>query len=239
MADQQEEGAVQAEGQQQTASQQAGPSASQPQAEGQQPAPGKKRRGHGVLKALAGIVLAVVLVCGGFALCRYVDSLGEPKVSLDAVTVSEQLENCQELATAKLEYRGLVTYEEGEIDWLTKTGFTMVYDATVRAGVDLSEAEVKVEGSEITISLPAATIQTVEVDADSLEFYDEKYALFNWQDRDDTATALELAEEDALEVAEEDGLVEAAEEQAVETIETLFAPFTADDVYTLTVTIED
>ena len=199
----------------------------------------KASGGSRAAKAVLGIIVAVALVAAGFALARYEDSLGEPKVSLDAVTVAEQLEGCQELACAKLEYRGFVTYEEGEIDWLTKTGFTMVYDATVRAGVDLSEAEVTVDGSQITIVLPPATIQTVEVDADSLEFYDEKYALFNWQERDDTATALELAEENALEVAEEDGLIEAAEEQAVEVIETLFSPFTADGVYTLTVTIED
>ena len=200
---------------------------------------GERKLRFGVIKVVAALVLAVVLVFVGYGIRGWAESLGEPKVSLDAVTVTEQLENCQELASAKLEYRGLVTYEEGEIDWLTKTGFTMIYDATVRAGVDLSEAEVSVEDGQITIDLPAATIQTVEVDADSLEFYDEKYALFNWQDREDTAAALELAEEDAEAKAEEDGLVELAEEQAVETIETLFSPFTADGSYTLTVTVAE
>ena len=201
--------------------------------------PEKKKSRLGTVKVVAALALAVVLVLAGYGIRGWAESLGEPKVSLDAVTVTEQLENCQELATAKLEYRGLVTYEEGEIDWITKTGFTMIYDATVRAGVDLSEAEVSVDGADITIDLPAASIQSVEVDADSLEFYDEKYALFNWQDREDTAAALELAEDDAEAKAEEDGLVELAEEQAVETIETLFSPFTTDGSYTLTVTVAE
>lgn len=185
------------------------------------------------------IVLGLVACfAGGWLACRAWNSATGTKVTLDATAVSEQLESCQDLVTAKLSYRGLITYEEGEIAYLTKTGFTMIYDAEVQAGIDLSAAEVEVDGKEIKIALPAATITSVSVDADSLEFYDEQYALFNWQEREDTAEALALAQADAQAKAEESGLVEAAEEQAVEAIEALLAPVTlGDDGYTITVTV--
>ena len=186
------------------------------------------------------VVGLVAFFAGGWLACTAWNNATGTKVTLDTATVTEQLESCQDLVTAKLNYRGLVTYEEGEIAYLTKTGFTMIYDAEVQAGIDLSAAEVEVSGKSIQITLPAATITSVAVDADSLEFYDEQYALFNWQEREDTAAALALAEADAQATAEESGLVEAANEQAVEVIETLLAPVTSgDDGYTLTVTVAE
>ena len=195
------------------------------------------------LKPLKLVLLVIALVAffvGGWLASNAWANATGTKVTLDTATVTEQLESCQDLVTAKLEYRGLVTYEEGEIAFLTKTGFTMIYDATVLAGIDLAQAEVEVSGKSISITLPSASITSVAVDADSLEFYDEQYALFNWQDREDTAEALALAEADALVKAEESGLVEAANEQAVAVVETIFSPLTSgDDGYVLTVTVEE
>lgn len=66
----------------------------------------------------------------------------------------------------------------------------------------------------LTIRLPQAEIQDVTIASDSLEFYDEKFALFNFQDRTDTVTALQYAEEDARERAADTDLTSAADEKA-------------------------
>lgn len=185
------------------------------------------------------IILAVALVACGVLASQLWQRMSEPTVHLDTTTVTTQLEKCQDLVSAKLEYRGLVTYEEGDIDWINKKGFTMVYDATVSAGVDLSEAEVSVDGRNISIVLPRAKRQSLSIDPDSLTFYDEKFALFNWQDRTDTAEALKLAEKDVKAKVAKSKLIKTANKQAKQTVETLFAPLTGEDGYTLSVTVKD
>lgn len=180
--------------------------------------------------AVLGIALGVF---GTFSVQRFLT----PSVRLDTTTVSEQLVRVQELATAKLSYRGLVKYEEGDIDFINKKGFTMIYDAEVRAGVDLSQAQVEVDGRNVRVTLPNATVQSVSIDPDSLEFYDEKFALFNWQNREDAAEALKLAQEDANTKVDASRLIVEANDQAIEAVKALLAPFTGDGGYTVTVSV--
>lgn len=183
------------------------------------------------------IIVAVIACALGILGTVLVQRSLAPSVRLDTATVSEQLEKCEDLATAKLDYRGLAKYEQGDIDFINKKAFTMIYDASVRAGVDLSKARVSVSGRDVSIELPAATVQAIEVDPDSLQFYDEKYALFNWQDRSDTVEALKLAQKDAEAKVDEAGLISQAESHAKDVVETLLAPFTGENGYRVTVTV--
>lgn len=113
----------------------------------------------------------------------------------------------------------------------------MVYDADVRAGVDLSQASVVIDGRSLVVSLPQAQLQGIEIDPNSIEFYDSKFALFNWENKDDTAKALVAAQEDARAKVDESGLVAEADRQARVVVERMLAPFTEGDrAYTLTVT---
>ena len=68
----------------------------------------------------------------------------------------------------------------------------MYYNATLRAGVDLSKAEVKERGDDkIVVKLPHAAIQgTPNIDPNSIEFMDEKKAILNWNKKEDVAEAL-------------------------------------------------
>ncbi|MBE6469466.1 MAG: DUF4230 domain-containing protein [Coriobacteriaceae bacterium] len=184
-----------------------------------------------VVVAVLGIALGVF---GTFSVQR----LFKPTVRLDTTTVSEQLERVQELATAKLSYRGLVKYEEGDIDFINKKGFTMIYDAEVRAGVDLSKARVDVDGRTVRVALPAAAVQSISIDPDSIQFYDEKFALFNWQNRMDAAEALKLAQENANAKVDASKLIAEANDQAVEATKALLAPFAGERGYTVTVEID-
>lgn len=187
-----------------------------------------------------GVVIgAAALVAVGFLGAKLLDRAAEPSVTMSADTVAEQLVECSELATMKLEYRGLVTYEEGELPLLTKKAFTMIYDADVRAGVDLSQATVEVAGSSVKVSLPAATVQSIAIDPDSLQFYDQRYALLNWQDRDDTAKALQMAQDDAEAKVDHTAMIGDAQKQAETIVETMLLPFTEDGDYTIEVSFRE
>lgn len=185
------------------------------------------------------IIGAAALVAVGFLGAKLLDRAAEPSITINADTVAEQLVECSELATMKLEYRGLVTYEEGELPLLTKKAFTMIYDADVRAGVDLSQATVEVAGSSVKVSLPAATVQSIAIDPDSLQFYDQRYALLNWQDRDDTAKALQMAQDDAEAKVDHTAMIGDAQKQAETIVETMLLPFTEDGDYTIEVSFRE
>ena len=176
------------------------------------------------MKKILAIVAAVALVAVGVVGTLAFQRAFEPSVKLTATSIQEQLTNSSELATAKLEYRGLVRYENGDIDFINKKGFTMVYDAEVRAGVDLSQASVDVSGRTVTVRLPQARLLGIEIDPHSIEFYDSAFALFNWENKQDTAEGK----------VDQTGMIGQANEQARTLVENLLHPFTVGEgAYTL------
>lgn len=181
------------------------------------------------LRGIAAGIAVVALIALGFFSARYLDSKKEPKVS--AAMITEQLSQCSELATARLDYRGLIQYTDGEIPLINQKSFSMVYNAKIKAGIDLSEAKVTISNKTIKVTLPNPEILDVTVDSDSLEFYDEQFALFNWTNKEDTAKALGYAREDAQEKAGQTELLEEARKQAETVINTLIVPITDSDEY--------
>lgn len=176
---------------------------------------------------ITAIVAAAALITVGFMGAKLLDRKSEPKVT--ATFIEERLSECSDLTTARLDYRGIIRYEEGDIQYINKKSFSMIYDAHIKAGIDLSQAKVSVEGKKITVSIPEPVIQEVKVEPDSLEFYDEKFALFNWTKKEDTKKAIEKAEEDAAEKADATDLLSQASEHAQTVVATLLAPFAKED----------
>lgn len=168
-------------------------------------------------------IAVVALIATGFLSARLLD---KEKVTVSASSIEERLSKCSSLTTARLEYRGMIKYEEGDIPYINKKSFSMIYDAHIKAGIDLSKANVEVTGKKIKVTVPAAEIQDIVVAPDSLEFYDEKLALFNWTDREDTAKAMEYAKQDAAAKADQTDILAQASDQAKTVIETLIAPIT-------------
>lgn len=187
------------------------------------------------VRVLIIVIAAVALIGVGFLGSKLMDK--EPKVTVSATSIEERLSQCSSLTTARLDYRGIVKYEEGEIAYINKKGFSMIYDAQIKAGIDLAQSKVKVDGSKIKITLPEPEIQDITIDSDSLEFYDEQFALFNWTNKEDTAKAMAYAKEDAKGKADQTDILNSAREQAHTVIETLLLPVTEDDgnSYTLEV----
>lgn len=171
---------------------------------------------------------------GGFAAGLMYEQQRHPAVS--AAFIETQLSECSDLATAKMHYNGLVHYEDGEIPLINKKTFSMTYQAEVRAGVDLSKAEVSVSNGEIVVTLPKATVQTTSIDPSSVKFFDQTWGLFSWESKDDAKTALEQAQKDLEKSMDDMRLIEEANLNAERAIRGLIAPILKmNDGYRLTI----
>lgn len=155
--------------------------------------------------ALALIVLVIIF------LITY-----NPKEDLDTTYIIAKLEKASELTTAKLTYNGFSKYTDNGITIINKADFLMVYTATARAGIDIKE--VKVTSNNITktvlISIPKAKILEVKVDPKSIKYYDEKFALFNFDAKEDANKAQAMAEDKAKEDLKSMGILEMADSQS-------------------------
>jgi hypothetical protein len=181
------------------------------------------------LKDLILIVVALALsFLFGFAVNRHFASKNKtPEVT--SSFLESRLADCSELTTCQLEYVDLVKYSQGSIPLMTKKSFSMIYQANIRAGVDLSLAKVTLTPSSIRIKLPQTEIQSITVNTDSLRFYDEHFALFNWSDKEDIALAIKAAREDVEKNADLERLKAQARRQAEAVILQLIKPTVKDD----------
>lgn len=153
------------------------------------------------------LLLAVGIGVGSYGYA-YLNTPKEPE--LTSSFINGKLEAVSELTTAKLTYTGLIKYSEGSIPFLTQNSFSMIYTATVRAGIDLSKAVVEITEEEVVITLPACEIQSVDIDEESIEFYDEKWALFNRSTKEDAIDMVSAAKEDVTKKADVESLLESA-----------------------------
>lgn len=199
-----------------------------PQAPAPEPEPERhhrRHRGGRIIRWLKRIILLLLLIAvfvGGFAAGLMYEQHQHPSVS--AAFIETQLSECSDLATAKMHYNGLVHYEDGDIPLINKKTFSMTYQAEVRAGIDLSQAEVTVSNGTITVILPKATVQTTSIDPSSVKFFDQTWGLFSWESKDDAKMALEQAQIDLEENMDEMRLIEEADMNAEQTVRGLIAP---------------
>ena len=173
------------------------------------------------------ILLILVIVILSFGLGVVLTKMmnrREKKEEITSSMIETKLTDCSDLTTCLLEYVDLVKFESGSIPLINKRSFTMIYSAYIRCGVDLSKAVVKVTPGEIVVTLPETELQSIDVDTDSLRFYDEHNALFNWNDKDDISTAIKAAREDARKNANIDKLKKRARAQAETVITKLLDP---------------
>ena len=128
--------------------------------------------------------------------------------------LEKALVNISELSTAELSCTGICTVEDGDIPLINKKGFSMLYKGTVKAGIDASDIDIDITDKEVIIKLPKAQLWEPVVDPNSIKFYDEKKALFNWTELRDSVDGMILAQEDMRQQAESDGILEKADKQA-------------------------
>ena len=139
-----------------------------------------------VLTALVAVVSILALAAAAF-FCgiNYIEAKNEKKKpTVDTISLAEELADISELATVEYNYTNAVKYDS-HLDFygyripFTTNSFIIIYDGTIKAGVDLSKAQINLEGELITVTLPAAEILSHEIDFNSIEAMDETYSFFN------------------------------------------------------------
>lgn len=191
-----------------------------------------KRRGlvSSMKLTASGIIAGVVLSIGATSLLNsnHKQSEEAPPPTITSSYISGKLESVSELTTAELTYNGILTYEDGKIPILTKTGFSMYYTSVVKAGVDISQVKVNVEPNKVTIYIPETEILMVKVDPNSIEFYNEKHALLSGDEKRDVTEAIAAAEADVEANADLEALMDRAETQTRAIIQSILQDCVGD-----------
>lgn len=175
-----------------------------------------------VKKILIVVIVIAVVAAGGFIGFKVWNN-NQPKADISMLTA--ELSKSSELTSAKLKYTGMVKYEDTGVKFINKSNFTMIYEATVRAGINVDEVKITAddESKIIYLTIPKAVVQDVNVDPESIQFVDEKFSMFNSDEKEDGKKAEQLAKDAAEKEAAEMGILELADEQSESLIKGILA----------------
>lgn len=162
-------------------------------------------------------IILLLIVATGFAYAGY--KFKESKIvkkepRLSSEFISGKIREVSDLIAAELIYSGMLKVTQGQIPFITEKGFTMTYSANIRSSIDISKILIEVNGNNVSIQLPDSVIHSIDVDPDSINFYDNKYSLFNWHDKGDVVEAIRAAKADAEKNADIELLKRKAEKNA-------------------------
>lgn len=184
----------------------------------------KKKKGwiKGLIIGLS-VLLIVAGAIGGtiFGVSKYIHDRFTKKPIITSSMLASKLEDASDLTTAEMTYNGLIHYDDGGIPILTQKKYSMVYEATLEAGIDLSKVEIDVKEDKVTVTLPEVVVEDPVVDMDSIDFYDESFAIFNWDDKRDGIDAVKEAKKDCKNHADITGLKGKAYENAKQVVRKL------------------
>ena len=181
-----------------------------------------------------GILLCVLVGAGGFLGGRYAAANSEKTPELSSVVLESRLTEINELATITYSYTNMAQFENSNdfygvtLPFTTKK-FILTYDGTIKAGIDLSRAQVKVSGKTVRVRLPEARILSHEIEEDSVEIFDEKTSIFNPFTVEDFTTFQAEQKTIMEEKAVSRGLLEQAEEKAVDRVRLLLEGVLPED----------
>lgn len=192
---------------------------------------GTKKRGW--IKALiitfSALLLAGLAIVGTvIGVSKYIKDRFTKKPVITSSLIASKLQDASDLTTAEMTYTGLIHYDDGGIPYLTQKKYSMIYSATIEAGIDMSEVEVDVSENKVKVTLPDVEVEEPVVDMDSIDFYDESFALFNWDDKRDGIDAVKEAKKDCKEKADVDGLKGKAYENAKSIVRKLLEELIGD-----------
>lgn len=175
-----------------------------------------------IITAIAAVLVILAIAAAGFfGGIRYVEVQNEKKKpTVDTVSLTEELAEISELASVEYSYTNSVRFEN-HLDFygykipFTTNYFVLTYDGSIKAGVDLSRAQISLEGEMITVTLPPAVILSHEIDYDSMQATDETYSFFNRIDITDYTSFTKDQNSKMEKKALEAGLLQKARENAI------------------------
>lgn len=181
------------------------------------------------MKKLLSLVLIIAgLALGFLVLPNYINiAIGSTADKLavgDEGTLTTQVSDIAELATIEYNYKDAVTLQDREVVAeghkipFTEKNIVMIYEGTLKVGVDTSKISMIVnkendEVSEVIVTLPAVEILSNEVNRDTIEFPVEKSPVFNKLTKEDYDQIEIKADEKVRERIANNGTLERAEEE--------------------------
>lgn len=132
------------------------------------------------------IVVAILIIVGFIGGFFASSMIFYSKVS--AGEVKRIIRKSDELTTIIIEARGNSPYNDKGLPILNKGSFSASYIAEVRVGINLSKVRVKRVDNvkkRIYVSIPKSKIQSVKIDPKTIKFSKKRFALFNFDQRED------------------------------------------------------
>lgn len=181
----------------------------------------KKFKAFSLKKKIAVFVVLSVVMVGLLTFLFFYN--GKAKVDTDYLNAL--VKKSSELTTAELNYTGMTKYTDKGVAIINKADFIMVYDAKIRAGIDVEQVKIipDDEAKIIYLDIPKAQILDVKIDTSSIKYFDQGFALFNTNEKEDNNAAVTLAEKEAKEKAPTMGILELADQQSETLIKGILA----------------
>lgn len=194
---------------------------------------------------VCGVIVVLVLV--SISIVNFMDNEDMRKkfVTHQQVVYAEELtqilEESSELTSAKIQTTGIVDYVDDGVKYVNRADFTMMFKATVRAGIDLEEIEITVNEPEKTVDvvIPKSRILETTIDPESIKYFNTKFSIFNPNEKEDATTAMTLAKKKAEEEAPDTGILELADTNNKNLIRSLLTEITTKRDYSLNIKIGD
>ena len=168
--------------------------------------------------------LMCILVSAVLTLSLAACSDTEP-APVDMEPQTSQMKAICELAVMDCYYHNVAKYElkdaEGFLWWTKDKNFWIEYSGVVTLGVDVSRVTVEVDGTKVTISIPAAEVLSCTVDSSSLT--EDSYIVAKDSaaiEAEDEIAAFSVAQADLEATASQDtALLASAQQQAQQLLE--------------------
>lgn len=185
---------------------------------------------------LTRLIIVIIVLCGLMIGAGYLAgrSSGNERQELSAVVVQNQISEIAELATITYSYTELGQYESSKEFYGTKVPFTtnkfiLTYDGVIKAGVNVSKAQIEEQGGTITVRLPQAQVLSHEIDENSVKVFDEKTSIFNQFTVEDYTAFYADQKKSVEEKAIAKGLLIEARSQAVKAVTATLEPLISDE----------
>lgn len=105
---------------------------------------------------------------------------------VDTTLIANEFKNVSELATYKYNYTDVLYYKDssefkGITLPFTQKSFLVKFSGCIKAGVDLSTADIKVDNNKksVTVTLNSSKVLDNVIDSNNITILDEESALFN------------------------------------------------------------
>lgn len=164
----------------------------------------RKRAGNSLKSFVGGVVVGLVV---GAVVVTLLFTYNPPDQregdEVDAAILMEEIAQISELATAEQSYTvaekvssSNTLFDLVDIPF-TEKFFILTYAGSIKAGVNLDDASIAVEGTTVRVTLPPAQILSDAIDTESFKTLHEQEGLFNPLHVDDVTQYLDKTRQEA------------------------------------------